>query len=359
MNNELTIRPLNKRLTAAVNSAIRLTRPKYWCGIDHGIGTKMGINKFCRIAVAVILASHFSFGQERRLPIVAVTSFEGRKVDSEDTKTLSDALSDNLVKSGKVRVIERMQIDLILREQGLQTSGACDNQSCAVEMGKILGVSRIIVGSISRIGAIYSMNVKMVDVQTGEILKSASQNSADRIDLLLTKSIPAIASEILGTHINTSWASRRSSSSQSDSFPTTSDFYDAISSITDIGVVVKDLNPIDSTSSKMQIYIANNSPNPITKASFTLGMQCKTTGAGIKVLYAPNCESMTSRSKTGYSIAICCSKLNLEPGGIWPRTRNGIRIEANPPEGKTWLRVSESDITPSWTFYKNSNINAQ
>ncbi len=63
MNNELTIRPLNKRLTAAVNSAIRLTRPKYWRGIDHGIGTKMGINKFSRIAVAVILASQFSFGQ--------------------------------------------------------------------------------------------------------------------------------------------------------------------------------------------------------------------------------------------------------------------------------------------------------
>ena len=45
--------------------------------------------------------------------------------------------------SGCFRVIERTEMDNILREQGFQKSGACDDENCLVEVGQLLGVNRM------------------------------------------------------------------------------------------------------------------------------------------------------------------------------------------------------------------------
>lgn len=133
----------------------------------------------------------------RPMPLVAVMPLEARKIDTSDALTLRDALSNDLVRTGEVRVMERAQIETILREQGFQQSGLCDQGECAVQMGKMLGIDRIVVGSVGKIGETYTVSLRMVDVTTGEVRSTASRNQRGQIDAVLTDLLPQVAMDLV------------------------------------------------------------------------------------------------------------------------------------------------------------------
>jgi hypothetical protein len=92
--------------------------------------------------------------------------------------------------------MERSQMDAILNEQGFQQSGACDGQECAVQIGKLLGIDRIVVGSVAAFGKAYTIAVREVDVKTGEVLVTASRNWKGDFENLLTDIVPMVAKEL-------------------------------------------------------------------------------------------------------------------------------------------------------------------
>jgi curli biogenesis system outer membrane secretion channel CsgG len=75
-----------------------------------------------------------------QVPSAAVFPLEPRGVDSNSTRIIEDALSDGLMRTGKMRLLERSQMKTIMQEQGFQQSGTCDGSECAVQVGKVLGV---------------------------------------------------------------------------------------------------------------------------------------------------------------------------------------------------------------------------
>jgi len=132
-----------------------------------------------------------------RTATAAVLRFESARLDSSDLDVLRDALSVELQNSRSIRVMERTQISRILAEQQFQTSGACDQSECAVEVGRILSVDDIVLGSVGKIGESWSMTLRLVSVQTGEVLASARDTRSGSIESLLSESIPKLAREIL------------------------------------------------------------------------------------------------------------------------------------------------------------------
>ncbi len=68
---------------------------------------------------------------------------------SSPEKGVSDLLTNELVGSGRFTMVERSRIDAILQEQNLGLSGRVD-AATAAEVGRILGVDAVIVGSITR-----------------------------------------------------------------------------------------------------------------------------------------------------------------------------------------------------------------
>lgn len=62
---------------------------------------------------------------------------------------IGDLLTNRLVQSGRYVVVERSRIDEILREQNFGQSGRVD-ASTAAEIGRILGVELVVIGSITR-----------------------------------------------------------------------------------------------------------------------------------------------------------------------------------------------------------------
>lgn len=128
--------------------------------------------------------------------IVAVMPLTPNGVDTASALVLTDALSDELIRGGKVRVMERSQVDKILAEQGFQQSGACDGSECAVQMGRLLGIDRMVVGSVGRIGAAYVLTVRGVDVGTGEVLASVRRQQVGALENVLTQLLPPLSSEL-------------------------------------------------------------------------------------------------------------------------------------------------------------------
>jgi len=102
---------------------------------------------------------------------VAVADFIGNNVSQADASIVAGFLRTELVNTRLYKVMDRSNMDTVLSEQKFQNSG-CTEQECAVEIGKLLNVRRMFVGSLSKLLDNYYITVNVVDVGTGEIVAS-------------------------------------------------------------------------------------------------------------------------------------------------------------------------------------------
>jgi len=124
---------------------------------------------------------------------VAVAEFIGKNVSQADASIVTDFLRTEMVNTGSFNVMDRNNMDALLAEQKFQ-SGGCTEQECAVQMGKLLNVRQMAVGSLSKLLGKYYLTVNMVDVETGKIIASYDQEALSDRDL--KNSCQALATEL-------------------------------------------------------------------------------------------------------------------------------------------------------------------
>ena len=91
---------------------------------------------------------------------------------------VTDALTQSIFESGNVRIIERSNLEKILSEQKFQSSGLVDDNS-AKAIGKIAGVDYVCYGDMKDIGNEITVNARIVDVQSGEVI-SISRTTVEK-----------------------------------------------------------------------------------------------------------------------------------------------------------------------------------
>lgn len=100
--------------------------------------------------------------------LIAVFDIEvSGKVDKDVAQPLSDSIRREIMMAHKYEVIDRSNMDKILKEQSFQMTG-CTTKDCAVEAGQMLGVGKIVVGRLSSVGKMYYLSLSLVNVQTGK-----------------------------------------------------------------------------------------------------------------------------------------------------------------------------------------------
>jgi len=97
---------------------------------------------------------------------IALINFNSPSVQFSDY--VLDELTANLVDSGLLTVVDRKEIDLIRKEQQFQYSGDTDDQSM-VELGRMLGAQSIVSGSLTDIGGVYRIVIRVLNVQTAAV----------------------------------------------------------------------------------------------------------------------------------------------------------------------------------------------
>lgn len=101
-------------------------------------------------------------------PKVAVVNLESVGVEPSTGVAAAEILSTHLGSREHLFVlVERAQLQKTLQELGYQASAFVDPNS-AITLGKQLGARYIVLGSVTRFGGSYSLNVRIVDVQTTE-----------------------------------------------------------------------------------------------------------------------------------------------------------------------------------------------
>jgi len=115
---------------------------------------------------------------------LAVLDLEGRGISNYEAASLTDRLRSELVNTGRVTIVERGRMEQILTEQNFQLTG-CTSDECAVEVGQLLGVTTMVAGSVGKVGSTFSLDIRTIDVATGEITRSIMRDYRGEIDGLL------------------------------------------------------------------------------------------------------------------------------------------------------------------------------
>lgn len=133
----------------------------------------MRIRTLATVAALVLaLGSADLRGQD--VPTVAVMDFTSFMMgDGGASVNLGKAISAMLVTefSGRegMRIVERAQLQDLIREQDLSLSGRIE-EADAVEVGKMLGVQYVLHGQVTSIADNLRMDIRAVDVETSEIV---------------------------------------------------------------------------------------------------------------------------------------------------------------------------------------------
>ena len=150
------------------------------------------LNSIIMSLVAIFLHS-FSSAQTT----LAILDFEGRNISQGEALTLTDRFRNEIIKTNKYIVVERGAMEEILEEQGFQQTG-CTSNECVVEVGQLLGVQQMISGSIGKVGDIFTVSVRIIDIRTGEIINVIDYDHSGDLGKLLTVGMRMTAQRLVG-----------------------------------------------------------------------------------------------------------------------------------------------------------------
>ena len=158
--------------------------------------------------------------------IIAVLDLEQIGLSKQEATILTQRLTTELIFLEKYQVVERNNMDKILKEQKFQHSG-CTDSECAVEIGQLLNSDYIIIGSVNKFGKTYALDARLIDVGLGKGKLSAKFSMTGEIDALLTTGITSIAKQLCGIQA----ATTLKQSAQPSTPSTTSSRYEATGDI--------------------------------------------------------------------------------------------------------------------------------
>jgi curli biogenesis system outer membrane secretion channel CsgG len=123
-------------------------------------------------------------------PRIAVLEFKN-KADNQwwyhgGAEAAQDVFVTELVKSKKFHVVEREQLEAMMKERALSLSGDVDPKT-AVRAGKLLGINYILTGAVTEYGNtdvsgggggvfagkrkfVAALNARLIDTSTGEVV---------------------------------------------------------------------------------------------------------------------------------------------------------------------------------------------
>lgn len=115
------------------------------------------------------------------LPTVAIWPFESHSVDNLTAaarngileEVVPEMLGAEVASSGYVRLVERLRLADVLREQQLGTSEIADEKT-RLRLGRLVGARWMIFGSQVQIGTAWQMDVRLVDVESSRVIATGS-----------------------------------------------------------------------------------------------------------------------------------------------------------------------------------------
>lgn len=111
-------------------------------------------------------------GEGKTIAVANFSYADGRS--SSDGDVVAARVSTELIKLRKLKVVERKEIQKVLGELKLQSTGAISPDS-AKKIGRMLGADLLVVGTMTELpGNVLELNVRLAEVESGEAVGAAS-----------------------------------------------------------------------------------------------------------------------------------------------------------------------------------------
>ena len=140
----------------------------------------------------IILLTTSLFSREA----IAVIDFDVINISEGDAKGLTYRLSTEMI-ALNWRTVERTEMNRLLDEQKFQYSG-CADIKCAVEIGKMLGTKYMVVGTINKVGKRFTVDSRLINVETSEVYANGQYTSDSNIDDVFKYGMKSIAYQLSG-----------------------------------------------------------------------------------------------------------------------------------------------------------------
>jgi hypothetical protein len=121
---------------------------------------------------------------------IAIIDFEGAGVEINQPAMVTDKFRNTILEHANFKIMERGKVSEILKEQQLQESGICTETSCIVKALQLSGVNYLIAGRIVYSSGIYSFSARLIDVKSGAILTTISEESRNDFFTFVSSDIP-------------------------------------------------------------------------------------------------------------------------------------------------------------------------
>ena len=97
-----------------------------------------------------------------------------------------ELLKSELENTKALIMVDQNQIDEVILEKNYQNS-ECKSQDCGIEIGKLIGIKNIIVGSLNQVADTCKIQAQLVNVIEGETEKSVEKTHIGDINEILPK----------------------------------------------------------------------------------------------------------------------------------------------------------------------------
>ena len=155
------------------------------------------MKKTCWVAALTLLLFPFLvFSQTHTKPRIGILEFTAIDVSQGEANAVSELVTTEIVRTARFDVVDRKNIESLLREMQFQLSG-CTDSTCAVEIGQILGLEFMIYGSVLKLGRLYSINMQMINVATAQIVHTGREQFRSIEDAY--KTVPKLVGTFVGT----------------------------------------------------------------------------------------------------------------------------------------------------------------
>jgi TolB-like protein len=99
---------------------------------------------------------------------IAVFSLEAQGVEAKVSNIVSETILSEIGRLPDTKVIGSKDFDAMLGYEQKKQLVGCTEASCATALGGALGVDRILMGSVGKLGESFVVNLKLMDIRKGE-----------------------------------------------------------------------------------------------------------------------------------------------------------------------------------------------
>jgi WD40 repeat protein len=125
---------------------------------------------------------------------MAILGFDAKGVPPEVADVCVSSLSNSLSELDYVTLVERKQIEHIVKEQQFQLSGLTEDEG--VTVGKLLKADLVLLGNVGKLGTSIIFSARLISIETGKVMKGREVICEECRDQDMYDAISMLASTI-------------------------------------------------------------------------------------------------------------------------------------------------------------------